>query len=71
MGVFLLSCFYHLISDSANGDDFKILVIAESFAKATDMYVDGMGIGARIVAPDIVHKLLAGEDLAREGRHLE
>ena len=34
------------------------------------MDIDGVGVGAGIIAPDVVHELLAREDAAGERRHL-
>jgi DNA gyrase/topoisomerase IV subunit A len=61
---------HHLISNASHSNDLEVRIALETVAKTRDMYVNGVGVALVIIAPDLVHQLMAGKDLTGEGCHL-
>ena len=53
---------YHLVSDAADGFD-DIGQIAQLFTDMADMYVHRPGFSNKLKPPDVVKKIIAGQDL--------
>ena len=49
----------------------EIRVVPKAFAQPADVHIDRVHIAVALIAPDVVHQLLACEDPARERGHFE
>ena len=66
-----LTVFYCFIPQSANGNDFKILIPLKTIPQAIDMYIHGSFIAFAIHIPYLIHQLSACKYFTRIREQLE
>lgn len=59
-----------LITKSPYGLDLKIRNIPEPVSQPVDMHIHSADIGLGIISPQLVHDLLTGKGMVREGQQL-